>query len=119
MELGRIKDQLNAVLDQMDKVEDKASQEYEFLLQRANDIRKIIQEEEKRRATEGLENAEKERELDLKERELDERKKDRWVKIGLGVGAGLLGFAGIYADETRVICKSGLDTVNSVTKIFR
>ena len=109
MELGRIKDRLNAILDKMEGM-DPTSEEYGLLLKRADDIRKIIQDEERRREMEAQET----RKTDT---ELSERRKDRWVKIGLGVGAGAIGIASIFADETRVACKSGLETIDKMRKI--
>lgn len=109
MELGKVKDRLDAILDEMDEVDPK-SEEYGILLKRADDMRKIIQDEEKRRETEMFE-------AHKVSTELSERRKDRWTKIGLGVGAGLIGIASIFADETRVACKSGLETIDKMRKI--
>jgi hypothetical protein len=116
MELGRIKDQINATLDKMDAV-DPTSEEYEVLTKRLNELRRIIQDEEQRRATEKLESEKNQISAANSEAELAERKKDRWVKIGLGVGAGFIGIASIFADETRVACKSGLETIDKMRKI--
>lgn len=109
MELGKVKDRLDAILDKMEGM-DPTSEEYGLLLKRADDIRKIIQDEERRRESE----AQEARRTDT---ELSERRKDRWVKIGLGVGAGAIGIASIFADETRVACKSGLETIDKMRKI--
>lgn len=117
MELGRIKDQLNAVLDRMETV-DPCSEEYEVLTKRANEIRKIILDEEQRRIQESQVNDKTSRELELRELELEERRKDRWLKFWLAIGGGALGLASIFADETRVACKAGLDTVDRVRKII-
>ena len=109
MELGKLKDRLDQILDEMEETK-VTSDEYGVLLRRADEIRKIIQDEEKRRAEESRDSA--------KEAvDLSERRKDRWVKIGLGVGAGVIGIASIFADETRVVCKSGLETMDKMRKI--
>ena len=109
MELGKLKDRLDQILDEMEETK-VTSDEYGVLLRRADEIRKIIQDEEKRRAEESRDSA--------KEAvDLSERRKDRWVKIGLGVGAGVIGIASIFADETRVVCKSGLETMDKIRKI--
>ena len=111
MELGKVKDRLDAILDKMEGM-DPTSEEYGVLLKRADDVRKIIQDEEKRRETEALE-------TQKNQTELSERRKDRWTKIGLGVGAGIIGIASIFADETRVACKSGLETIDKMKKMVR
>ena len=116
MELGKIKDQVDATLDRMSEV-DPASDEYEVLTKRLNELRRIIQDEEQRRATEKLEGQKNMIEKANSEAELSERRKDRWTKIGLGVGAGIIGIASIFADETRVACKSGLETIDKMRKI--
>ena len=116
MELGKIKDQVDATLDRMSEV-DPASDEYEVLTKRLNELRRIIQDEEQRRATEKLEIEKNKISAANSETELAERRKDRWTKIGLGVGAGIIGIASIFADETRVACKSGLETIDKMRKI--
>lgn len=116
MELGRIKDQLDTVLDRMETV-DPASEDYEVLTKRANDLRRIIQDEEKAREEAALELSKVEQNAVNHDEELEERKKDRLVKIFFGVGAGILGVASIFADETRVVCKSGLETIDKIRRI--
>lgn len=111
MELGKVKDRLDSILDKMEGM-DPTTEEYGVLLKRADDIRKIIQDEEKRRESDAIESQKN-------SIELSERRKDRWVKIGLGVGAGAIGIASIFADETRVACKSGLETIDKMKKMVR
>ena len=118
MQLGRIKDQLDAVLDCMDEC-DPTSEAFETLTKRANDLRKIIQDEEERQSRELQEREKEERELAAHEDDISERKKDRLVKVLLGFGAGFIGIASIFADETRVICKSGLETIDKMKRIVR
>lgn len=111
MELGSIKDQLDRVESKMNEV-DPLSEEFETLRKRSEEIRKTINEEEKRRANESNEKAKTAGELEIKRLELTERVKDRWVKVGLGFGLGILTLCSIFADETRVACRTALDVMD-------
>ena len=116
MELGRVKDQINTVVDRMETV-DPVSEEYEVLSKRLNELRKIVQDEEERRARDEREAKNVIAENTRHEEDISERKKDRIAKIALGVGAGFIGVLSIFADETRVMCKSGLETIDKMRKL--
>lgn len=118
MELGPIKDQLRRVQKELEKCE-LDSPKWDILSEKQEKLRKIIQDEERNRALKKKEELERSRELELKERELEERRFDRRAKIGLGVGAVLVGLAGVFTDQYKVVCKVGLDLTEKVTKIFR
>ena len=133
MELGALKDRLDETLEEL-KLFPKESNEAERLTKRADELRRMIQDEEARQAKERLEFDKLEleklklmKEFELKEIELDQKReenavayessrKDRIVKTVLGAGTILLGIGAVLADDTRVICKPALDVVASIKK---
>jgi predicted nucleotidyltransferase len=117
MELGAIKDQLEMVMDAMNK-QDPTSKEFETLAKRRDELAKVISDEERRRATENLELERITQDSMVKEREIEERKKDRGVKIfGITV-MGAVGLAGVYQDKFAVICQKGAELANKISKSF-
>lgn len=117
MELGRIKDQLDTVLEEMEKVK-PGSEEFRELGRRRDELIKVISDEESRRSKEALKREKQAHELEYKEIELSERRKDRWVKIGLAAGAGLLSIASIWKDNTAMICDAGWRYISNVKRVF-
>lgn len=115
MQLGRIKDQLETVMDKMATV-DPTSQQFEILAKRRDELTKIISDEEQRRLKEEIDNDRQDREDAFKERELEERRKDRWVKIGLGTMAGAVALVGSYRDTFAVVVDKGIDTFAKIKK---
>lgn len=115
MNLGPIKDQVELVTKKMSEC-DPASKEYETLSKRLEELTKVIQNEEERRAREDRELESIERETARHESELSERRKDRKVKLLLGGGIILTSIVGVFQDEFKVITTKGLDMANKMSK---
>lgn len=124
MELGPIKDELNAVKQRMETV-DQASSAYEELVKRYNELRKMILDEEKRRDEYDIEMKKLEIEKSkvfqddgYKERELDEKKKDRRSKIALGIMLGMTTLVSIFSEDIRVIGKQAENSLAALRKMI-
>jgi len=124
MELGKVKDLRDKLLDKMDEV-DPLSDEYEKLDKRVKSLESTIEKEERRIA----EKEAKEEALEIKRckvhndavsKELahEESIKNRVVQY-VSIGAmAILGVGSIFADETRVVCRAGFDMANNLKRLI-
>lgn len=118
--LGRVKSLKDLIKDEEARKFDEDLKLQKLKHEQAMELKRMKDENEiARYKIDSEERLEMERinmELYIEEMHAEEAKKDRRVKLGLGIGGITVGLLSVFADQTHVISKPAQDTFDKVVK---